>query len=116
MAIQQRSSNPAPQTIHAAVAGGHSLDDPGLGSLLPELPSFEVGTKDARRMLAQIASAYPEIGEAVQAVDALIVHLETLRHEAQLPLALGNLQNVRQLLSQPAVVRVQNPFAARAAT
>lgn len=111
MAIQQRSSNLTPRTIQAGNAAGHSPDERAVGALLPDRPACEVTTKDARRMLGQIAAAYPEVEGAAHAVDALIVHLETLRYEAQLPLALGNLQNVRQLLSQPAVVRVQQPTA-----
>jgi hypothetical protein len=109
MVIEQSSSNQSARIIDASQLVGHSPDDPGSTSLIPENPGVEVTTGDARRMLRQIANAYPEVESAANAIDAVIVNLETLRHEALLPLALGNLENVKHLLKQKSVVRIASP-------
>ncbi|MDE2599370.1 MAG: hypothetical protein KGL40_07075 [Rhodocyclaceae bacterium] len=75
--------------------------------VIPEVGEVELSSRDIRTMLAQIGRAYPETEKAMDAAERMIVHLETLRHEALLPLALKHYDNVETLLKQPAMVGVQ---------
>lgn len=78
------------------------------GSLIPSMPGRKLSTSDVREMLNYVADTYPELSDVMGAAKRLIIHLETLRHEAVLPLSLGNTQNVLALLTQPAVVGVNH--------
>lgn len=78
-----------------------------IGDVVPRIPAgIQVSSRDVRYLLDQIGRCYPETAEAMDVATRMIVHLETLRHEATLPLSLGNYENVRVLLTQRAVVEV----------
>ena len=78
-----------------------------IGDVLPRMSSgIQASSRDVRGLLSQIADCYPETAEAMDVAARMIVHLETLRHEATLPLSLGHYENVRTLLTQTAVVEV----------
>lgn len=78
------------------------------GSLIQAVTGRKLSTSDVRGMLNYVADTYPELSDVMGAAKRLIIHLETLRHEAVLPLSLGNTQNVLTLLTQPAVVEVNH--------
>ncbi|RTL48871.1 MAG: hypothetical protein EKK46_15095 [Rhodocyclaceae bacterium] len=77
-----------------------------IGDVLPRCPEIEVSARDVRDLLNQVARVYPETAKAMDAAERMIVRLETLRHEAILPLDLGRTDVARQILKQPALVEV----------
>ncbi len=99
--------------IHASTARavlrdaiqGRSVDDP---VVIQNMSGIKVSTSDVRAIINQVANAYPELRGAMEAASHLIVHLETLRHETLLPLALGNLAAVETLLKLKAKVEVSH--------
>lgn len=88
----------------------HSIErvTPVTGQLLPHLETVSVSSSDVRGLLNQIAAAYPETAKVMDVAERMIVHLETLRYEANLPLSLGHYENVRILLTQKALVEVRH--------
>lgn len=81
--------------------------DAVIGDVVPRMPvGIQASSRDVRCLLDQIGRCYPETAEAMDVAARMIVHLETLRHEATLPLSLGHYENVRTLLTQKAVVEV----------
>lgn len=99
--------------IHASTARavlrdviqGHSVDEP---VVIQNMIGIKVSTSDVRAIINQVANAYPELRGAMEAASHLIVHLETLRHEALLPLSLGRLDDVKYYLKQRVMVEVSH--------
>lgn len=91
---------PVSQTYHT----GRTIDDPVIQSMNGAMLS----TSDVRILLNQISNAFPETEKAVDTVSRMIVHLETLRHEAILPLALGNTEGAIRILKKAAIVEVNH--------
>lgn len=99
--------------IHASTARavlrdviqGHSVDEP---VVIQNMSGIKVSTSDVRAIINQVANAYPELRGAMEAASQLIVHLETLRHEALLPLSLGRLDDVKYYLKQRVMVEVSH--------
>lgn len=88
----------------------HSIEriTPVTGQVLPRLEAISVSSRDVRGLLNQIAANYPETAKVMEVAERMIVHLETLRYEANLPLSLGHYDNVRTLLTQKALVEVRH--------
>ncbi len=97
--------------IHASTARailrdiiqGHSVDEP---AVIPNVSGMMLSSYDVRGLLNQAGNAYPELRSVMDVAGQMIIHLETRRHEALLPLALGNLSGVEAMLKQKAMVEV----------
>lgn len=76
------------------------------GDVVPRAAGATLSTADVRGLLNQVAECYPDTAQVMDAAQRLIVHLESLRHEALLPLSLGRTDGVRNLLATPATIQV----------
>ncbi len=88
--------------IRPIESSGHPVN------VMPKVEGASISSREVRELLAQVAHAFPETAKVMDTASRLIVHLETLRHEATLPLSLGHYENVRTLLTQKAMVEVQH--------
>jgi len=90
------------------MAEHHSIEHaaPVTGASQQPQGALSITTADVRDLLSKIANVYPDTAKALDAASRLIVHLESLRHEAIIPLSLGNTQGTLRLLKQPASVEV----------
>lgn len=80
---------------------------PATAQVIPRAEGRYATTADVRELLNQAANAYPELNKIMDAANRLIVHLETLRHEAILPLGLGDPEGAKRILKQAAMVEVR---------
>lgn len=74
------------------------------GEIVPEPCGRAVGSSDVLALLGQMATAYPEAAAVMDVAQRLIVRLETLRHEAMLPLSFGQVTAAMHLLKKSAEV------------
>lgn len=91
----------AGQIVTLPPENGRSINGP----VIQNMSGITLSANDVRGLLNHVGNAYPELSDAMDAANRLIVHLETLRHEALLPLSLGRQEDVKRLLKQPAVVQ-----------
>ncbi len=79
-----------------------------IGDVVPRTTGAQVTSRDVRGLLNQVANVYPETASIMDAASRMIVHLETLRHEAIRSVSMGNANQALRLLEQRAVVEVSH--------
>lgn len=84
------------------------VDPTVAGDVVPRAAGATLSAADVRGLLNQVAECYPDTAQVMDAAQRLIVHLESLRHEALLPLSLGRAEGVERLLKRPASVEVHH--------
>lgn len=65
-----------------------------------------LSTSEVRALLSEVANRHPDTALAMDVANALIVQLESFRHEALLPLSFGHLDNVERYLKKPTQIDV----------
>lgn len=73
-----------------------------------QVPKTHANTQDVRMLLKAVANANPHLEKAMDVTERLIVHLETMRHEALFSMSFKNHERAEKLMRQKAAVKINS--------